>query len=515
MFGMLLGWQTLFAVTWAVLPARLSGDFSAQADGFETSRQLTLYLEYGGFKNFVPPAAIAGAYRALGLTPAAAISPAQAARIADHIDAERLLFLRVIRQSGQFSIESSIYHRESGLTTDSLRTSHPNLYQALGEHARLRFPEFHPPPAALPQNPDLILITEAGGGNYFELQQLARDIPALPVSRSALCATDPTGRLVSTGLAYGTATLVKQLRSLRARGNQAAQYVSHAAACAAGMARRHNLNKALFVLLVSDMPADPSETGRLKGHLRALSSHGKILILGSGSLSSSGQNYYRNLADDLGSGGKAAYRDILYRSQVGLANGESWYIFKRGDSILEGRESSERNAVAIPLPAQSRSNFRAEKLTEVYRDLSKNKIVSTSQTEILLLDPLLKFATSSAAAKPANNVRRMLLQLPEGSFWLSLPQAAFSTTNAPKIGDTLTLAVLLAAPHDGMPLINDPSFVKIFASAADVPRELYLPVAAFLQAPEKYLQHSIGGSSLYILQGRVVDIRLPRMDVLE
>lgn len=501
--------KALLSVTYAILPARVSGELPFSIDGFEIAKISALYLDYGGIKNLVAISQVEKAYAHFNLTTQSIVTKKQARELAQFLDAERLFLLSLVKKQDGYFYESKIFYPESEIVTDTIKENDPNFFFGLGKLWQKRFINLEKPFSLVLGNPPLLLIIEGSGGNYREIQELAKLIPLWGAPLSAVCAFSKDGKITQSPWNSSQEKTASFLRQIPTSGNQAGNFLSKGIHCAQEMLLKEKIKAADIWLLVSSAPESETEKIRTKGLLRQLKPKNHLVIYGSGSLSFSERDFYVSLAQELSSQSKSQYQDILYQKKVGLATGESYYIFKKGFSIIESKDQDPKEGVEVALPAHERMFFHPERLVEQYRKMSKHQILSEERLELVFLLP----KKENKDIPELKDYFRFLIQFPEGSFWFSFP--AQSVKKWPKENETITFATILIPPEYGLPIENHPTYVKIFENYRDVPKLLLLDIKEYLKSPNKFLGQSIGGSSLYILTGKVLEIRKGYADRLE
>ncbi|MCS6985429.1 MAG: hypothetical protein NZM25_09945 [Leptospiraceae bacterium] len=494
--------------SWAILPVRVEGETLPNLSGFELSRLAVLYLEYGGIYAVTPVSLVERAYRKFELTSSSPLPPNVAVRLAQELDCERLLLLLVKKTAQGYRWESLVFYPESLISGDPIEIENPSLWDGLGELLRRRFPHFRRPISHVKPAVPVIFLIELSAANQREIEALSEML----VPRGGLygvCAVSAAGEIKESPFPQESHEASLFLKRLRTEGSTAAQHLSKAVFCAESQIKRRQLTKVIFYLLVGSAPRDEGEKNRLKGYMRQLASKGEVHVLGSGSLSFEERNFYEDLTRELSSQTKSEYHDILYRKKMGLSTGESWYVFKRGFHLLESQNQDATEAFSVSVPAHLRQYFHPERLSEMYRKLSQNQILSEGRLEVAI--PSL-IAKSEEQKEKRKGFARILLEFPEGQFWFTIPHRL---KKPPSLGETVSLALLLTRGRYGIPVENDPAFVKIYENYADVPQSLLLNLKDYLKNPEKYLDKSIGKTSLYILTGRLREIRLKQADIYE
>lgn len=494
---------SVFAQNIAVMPVAIYNDstpitllnnsFTPKKAAYELAKISLAYLKVMDVPGVVPFFETKKTLSKLKLFPNAKISIHKYHQYADALDSEKLLNIKVYYKQGVWNVNSKVFYAASGLNTDPIVTRGNNLLRTLGHHLQSRFRyaanRFARNTQPTSKKSKLLILDLAAISldyNYWRRKYK----PGL-YEATAVCA----GGITTQHLPFTSKSqkVQKFLRNLKPNALIKTNY-KKLLNCARRNANRKKNIELIFYLGAAPKPKS-SAALYAKGVLRQLTAKhkGKLIM---GYANNDERSFWKNLADE---NKHLNYFDVLYRQKVAFPNGTLKYIFRSGNSIIESKDiRPQNNDRAISIPLNLRNRYAPQKTAQLYKQLSKQSLLDEYAAESLISNILQK---NNETGNFQNNHRRKLRALVHtsaGPFWFTLP-----TKNAHKIkvGRHVWFLVQLTTPSHGFPLANAPKTVYFFNSLNDVPKSLVLPIRAYLKNPQKWLGHSIGGSSLYVIEG--------------
>jgi len=526
----------VFAGKLAILPARILGVHSSQVktgphlfpkksiNSWEVAKFFSLYLKITGKKDIIPPSYVKGAYTKARLKPNKKITKNNLNQLGILLDTDQLMSIFIVKTKQGFRLESKIYYTASQTITDRLITKHTNFWQLISKHLQLRFP-YNKLPISLQSRSTrpILFLFVASGSNYNEIKKLKQLIEKIDTLYSAACAINGRQNLSSSNIGRHPQIIKKFFNKLSTRGGSL--YLKGFEKAIQCIQKKNpyqgNLNDKPYVIsIVSSMPETDNERLLIKSKFRDLASKSDILILGSGNLSNEARNFWQNLSRELRSVSKSEYKDIIYQQKVGLSSGEEWYLYKRGFSLIESQSKIlSKNQTGIELAIHLRKKFTSRRIKYIYKQISKNKVISSSRVKILLKDLILDFLGGGIYQNnKKEKILRVLIKVNQKPFWINIPKSSAYTRNGQlkliRNKKYYFLLQLLSAKK-GMPFSNSKNFALFFKTRRNIPRGMILNINKYLMNPQRYLNKSIAGTSLYFILGRVEIIRFSQNDIFE
>lgn len=512
----LLAAQGLHADRWLVLPPRLEIPVSANQEAPDTApasdlaRAMTLYLRVSRVSQIISVAEAEACLKNENLSMEQKIAPEKIGRLADSCRAERVLLTRIRRRSGEFEVTSRVYFRESDAVSDTLVSFGDDLLRVLGEQLSERF-------NARPATPressrDLIVAGDTFGASYFDWQQLKPFFLSLDSVKSAYCLSDAQGRLQTYRLRADKPQEKEFIDRLRFEGGYALQNPQAMTDCVR-KAQSDTLRegrRAVVVLLVSAQPQDADARLQLKAVLRQIAAKNKVLIVPTGSAAEPAARFWALIARELGE--DALYLPTAQRARAGLANGQEWFIFRRGGRLFEDRSAEPQKLTAgVMIPEKYLDRNGPQDLLKLYSALSGNKIASAGETTTWN-GALTKALSQAFKAQGSETGWRVMLEQNGHNYYLSL---AAPEARRLKTGEYARIYTELLPGSEREVLRNRPSPVVVIEKAHESSAALEVNVGDFLRNPAKYLRRGIGGRSFWIMTGKVQQIFPPERDALD
>ncbi|MDH5719891.1 MAG: hypothetical protein OEZ13_04625 [Spirochaetia bacterium] len=528
----------IFSVSWGILPVRtltiekddtkfgpaLTDD--RELNSKEISRIMHLYLKMSGFNAIINQRSIEHIFNKLNFSSNKKITNSELKKLSRHIDADRFLLANIKKKKGAFQIESMVYYAHSDRLTDPIITEHNNLWQLIGAHLQkrfpnIRFPEFEDISSKRP----VIFALDASGGNYYEIRNLIKLIPKIEGSTYTVCAIDGYKNFSFLSPKYNISEAYQFLNKLQVKGG--ADYLEDFEKVL-NCALKYNTyaggkeNKPVTIFLVGGVSQNESDRRNINGLLRRLSKISDILILGSGKSSLETIEFWKSASENISRNTLSIYQDITYTHEVGLSSGEAWHVHKKAFEIYETRniEISD-NDKGIQIPSHRQSEFTPHNLLKIYKDLSKNAVVSSSELSLnidrLILTSLNSKMNYKREEKSQKNAR-LLIEINNIPFWIYMPyENVYSNSGEIKLNkdEYYYFLVNLKKSEKGMPLANFKNFGSIYIDAFDIPKTLILDIAEYLKNSKRYLNQSLSGSSIYILRGKLKLMRYSEKDIFD
>jgi hypothetical protein len=278
--------------------------------------------------------------------------------------------------------------------------------------------------------------------------------------------------------------------------------------------------RAVIVLIVSAETQDDQEKLKLKAALRQLAAKSTVFIVPTCSASDSAARFWARVARELGDG--AEYLPSAQRARAGLANGQEWFIFRRGGRLYENRSAEPQTLTdGVLIPEKFSSMNSPQDLLKLYAQLSGNRVVAAGEATAwngALTNALNRaFRAASAAGDRSgdgggNETWRVMLEQNGVNYYLSLTA---TEARKLKVGEYARIYTELLPPSERDVLRNRPSPVIVIDRAEDSTPALEIAVGDFLRSPAKYLRRGMGGRSFYVMTGKVLQVLPPERDALD
>lgn len=486
----------LQAASWAVLPAgsgSLPLSFDRDKTEFETTSLMILFLKTTGMRNVAPLTEVKSAIQSLDNP--RHLSERNLRDIARLTDSDRLLIPSIEYRNRVYNLKSSVYYLSSGQNTDILTTQSSNLKSAVSEHLRARFSRLKEFSFSEEVSSDILFLLDSSGRNYREIRSLNKGLSSVEFRRAAVC----TGGRKSVSFLKPTDSRLRLSRFLNSLRTAELSY-SQILKC--GIRLSGSLKDPSIIMLVPELHSRSYEYRTVKMLSRRLNRRGRLLIFAGGSLSRDARDFWRTVGAENG----RAYRDILYRRNIGLADASSWYLFSEGSRLIESRNNypdSSDNRIAVP--AHRRSSYSYTKMIDFYSDLSGNRVISEGSLDILLPEQIARNSGYSSTDPKTGGSFRVLL-ISEGiPVWVSIPARL---SNELRESETVTLMLNLLKPTAAERFRNSADSVMLIRDTSNLPKSLKVEPADFMKSPSRYLNKSFDRTSLYLITGTIKKIRL-------
>lgn len=473
--------------TWQ--PAELSSELAALS---------TAYLKFLRTPGLLDSSNVANAAVMAGFSPMQRSSTPKLTAIARGVEADRLLLIEVRTTNRGFQVSSQVYYLSSNLITDPITSQGSSLLVVLGNHLEERFPVISKKAAELKkQNPgSATLLVLDGNADALDWQYLRKKFRPALNSINGVCAGDT--RITKITFTPNLSRVTSAMSSMQFPRQGATTDYSALWECA-----RSQLNSqpnATILAVMGDKPNGQTALS-VKSLLRQISRRhpGKLLL--SGTQPESVRQFWQTIGNE---NSQLQVENIRYALKTGHADGSVWYVFRTGNTLIETRndyiESSD-NRIEIPLNLIA--EYSIPRTSDLYRRLAKVQLIDEYPVSSHIHDQL---QISSAGQNAESPAYRALLHTSAGPFWFDLPRSF----NPSKVQTDVPvwLAVSLTSGNSGNPLMNQANLAEMYFSNREVPKSLLLPVREYLLNPNNYLGKSIGGTSLYIIEGTLKSVRV-------
>lgn len=509
----------IFAVRWAVLPAStnitqtsdktliLTGN--PASDGREIARLIQLYMILGGMNNVIPAATIEKAVRTNNIPLMREKTPSQLSTLAVQVDADRILLPEIHKTSEGYQIESNVFFLESGKSTDPIVTRHKNLWKGLGVHLRERFPQLNLPfQNTIAESRPVIFILDASGNLHSELSTFSRMLSSWNLPYAAVCAESGSGTLSHMSMQERKISVSDFISRLSASGGTS-EGISLVQAMQCAQQENPFSGNPLDkpdVFFLAGNPVKSRDNQVFRSSLRqlAIRSHSVNFILPAADVKT--LQYWENTAAEISSLTKVSQVYIRYLFRAGLANGTLWQGELLGNRLktVSGASLNSEKVITYSQQNQLLSNNGSS----VIEEFTGSKVVDSPEYSIdyTQINNLRRKNSGNTSVKTV----KLLLEIENINVWIELPQSAVIDSRGNyrvKAGEKYYFVLNMLPPKMGMPFVNDPSGGVILSDSKWISRLVLIDTADYFKNPQKYLNGSIDGLSLYAFYGTLKLIR--------
>ena len=194
--------------------------------------------------------------------------------------------------------------------------------------------------------------------------------------------------------------------------------------------------------------------------------------------------------------------------KVGLSEGYEMYLFQNGNSLYQNSSPQLSDAQKLNLNKEQSDKLSPTNMQEIFAHKTGYKIISKSKPQPVFRINFDKLFMQNKT-QAANSQVRLLLDMQGQAFWISVPKSLmYDDFGKLQIheGSFYNFLLNLKRGYQGIPVQNDPKFGYII-KPEESSSILKLNIKAYLSNPKKYLNRSLGGSSVYIIHGKVRKIR--------
>ncbi len=516
---------SLQASTWAVLPVKnYAGELSGVKTGpalsedseynsWEIARMLRLYLQAGKIYQVIPMAKVEHAYETFKFTGIRKLSAGELAQLATELDVDHLLLTTVDKEGNQYRIVSHVFYNHSQIIGDQISLKGNDFWQIVGQIAENRFPRFTPLPSVRTGSIRLIFGIDAQGKNFREIEQLGHYTMRLTMTSSSVVAMNGHGALEVSGTMRQKDDLAAYIGKIHAAGADLSDriYITLLEKMIEQAEENPDPVANYSVLLVSSAPVSDDARKKTSQLFRRLRSFSHILVLGAGVMDTNEESFWNDLASEHNASRKILFERIHYRQKFGLSTGHSVFIYKIGRQLFESN-GDLKSAHRMEISKEEADRLLPHMIRDIYEKSAYAKVISSGETEILFEEALLDFTDQSlhfAGSPEQDRSARILIEINKNPFWISIPKQALYNSNGETVLaiDKTHYFLLNMIPRTTGNVFNNQEDFALILPFEEVPRGLVLPVETYLRDPGRFLGHSLGGGSLYIVSGKVIMIR--------
>ena len=513
----------LYAASWALLPVKFNGSPGAQMaggmsfdpekseNGWEVAQLIRLYLKSNYVNTVLPMSSVMKVFKNNHIGLNADITTAELKTISDNIDADKLLLTEIFFTNKSVKVQTRIYFSQSGIISDSTTLVGENLYEVLGRALQQRFQFVGNNFLKQENNYYFIWGIDASGKNYEEIKSLPNLIRELAISRSAAVSVDGYGKAVYLQSTSEKSTLYDYINHIKPQSTDTTDrlYPELLENVYTFILKNRNEDKPVAVILVSSAPRSMSSRQKTSGFVRKIGQKTGLLILGNGRLTPEERNFW---AIQGAGNSHIQYKDVVYKQKTGLADGNSLYLIKSGSKLLESNIGEIDNAHEIFLTVDQSKDFTQENIYKTFESATQRQVVSNYKPEIDYNISMFGNLIESSTPDSKETRLRILLLIENKPFWIEVPYRSVldETGNMLISADNSYFFYLnLTGGGYGMPFKNSPYFADILPQS-EVSKVILLNIEKYLKNPSNYLNKSIAKTSLYILYGKVKEIKIEK-----
>ncbi|RME91334.1 MAG: hypothetical protein D6767_05380 [Candidatus Hydrogenedentota bacterium] len=509
----------LFPATWGVLPVVIQGNVPHTKEGpviipnrkslsWDLQKTISLYLRASSLTRQISSIKIEKIWRKLKLQAGRELSSFELSQLSSAMDVDKFLVMQVYSGT-QVQWESKVYYASSKILTDPIVTRSTNFWKGLGEHLRRRFPDYSPQfqSRSSVYRPAIFLLeATAPMGNI--LSKLQKDSSKIDLLQSGGCiANESTVQKVRLG--EHPRNLKRLLKTLSAKGAWLpSSFYTKLVDCALSLSPYHGNPEDLpyIFFFVSSIPQQDKDKLRFKAAYRKLATQADIYLFLPPDATEHTRDFYREISYEQKRTGRSHLIELLMRQKVFSADGDSIYLFRKGNFLIESKKIYPTN-----LQKGIWVNASSQSIIGSYTRISHRKIRKSGKQEILLFEEFTRILTTESNSLQGSKSVRILLDSEGIPIWFSFPEKAILKKDRSlkiKVGETgYFLVNVEGTPREGS-IPTSENFGLFIKNGAYVPKALLLPIEKFFKSPKRFLNHSIGGSSIYILSGKVSLIRV-------
>ncbi|MES0488794.1 MAG: hypothetical protein ABUK01_02310 [Leptospirales bacterium] len=514
----------IYSSTYAVLPVKIkqinsshlqTGNRAEPIDNrltpWELARTVYLYLKAGKVNNIIAPQKVEKVFRELGIHPNHGLSLGQLKTVAQKLDVDNLLITEITGSDKSFFITGTIYYSHSGLLTDEIQEKGYNAWELLGRYARIRFQSsFFVKFAASSRGFDipLTIAIDARGRSFAELGPLSKALRLYPAGKSSVISVNGYNHVETSGVSHDKLKIIDYVQNIPCKGNDKDDNLYYTLLKNI-VPDEKSEKKSVILLVVSGAPRSDNSRQRVRGKLRILAQEHHVHIIGSPRMSPSERVFWKNAAAEKSSRMGISYANIIYRQKVGLSSGHQFFLFLNGDDLYQNSIDDFKTAKKLNISKNGTISVTPENATELYETFSGLKVITKYRPTALAhysLEPIFSNATPTSE----ENSVRVLLDIDGKPFWITLPRSQIFDRSGKLILEkekTYYFMLYLLPGQKGMPFLTDSGFGMVL-QYNDTSKYLTIDINDYLKNPQRYLNHSIGGSSLFIIRAKVRIIRI-------
>ena len=513
----------LKAVSWAFLPVKFNGNSQNHIpngmqinpddgeSGWQMAQLMRIYAKANYINTVLPMDSVKRVYKKNNIGYNADLTAKDLKTLAHDLDCDKIIITEIFFSKSSVRVDTRIFFTKSGTISDINALSGENFLETLGRSLRQRF-QFTANPYLLKDDRyQYTFALDASGKNYNEIQLLPNLVGEMDMESAAGVSVDGYGKISILNTTQDKSTLIEYLNQIKPQSTDTTDrlYFHLLDSVMAIMEKGKNADKKkIVILLVSSAPRQANSRQKVNGFMRKLSRISKILILGNGKLSQDERNYWSLMTTG---NSNIFYKDILYKQKIGLSDGNQVYLLKSGNKLLESNSGQIEFSHEIFYDKEYLKNFNQDNIGKIYESSTQKTVVSHGKPEIVYNLSLLSNILSKPAVSDKTKHVKLLVLLENKPFWINVPYASVVDEKEQKFaiteGESYYFLINLARPARGMPFRNFPEFASIM-TPSEVSKFLILNMDRYLKNPENFLDKSIGGTSLYLIHGKIKDIQV-------
>lgn len=513
----------LSAASWALLPVKFSGAANEQTingasfdpdkpeNAWDMAQMLRLYLKSNYVNTVLPMSSVMRAYKNNRIGINSDLTLTELKTLSENIDADKLLLTKIYFAGKSVNIETRIYFSQSGVISDSATISGENLYETIGRSLKQRF-QFSSNNFLKPENNYFFIWgIDASGKNYEEIRSLSSLIRELDISRTAAISIDGYGKSLYLPPTPEKLSLFDYLDHIKSQSTDTTDrlFPELLESVYSFVLKNQNEEKAIAVVLVSSAPKSMSSRQKTAGFIRKIGLKSGLLILGNGRLTPEERNFW---SIQTAGNSHIQYRDVIYKQKTGLADGNSLYLIKSGNRLLESNTSEIDNSHEIFLSIDQSKIFTQDNIYQTFESATQRKVVSQYKPEIAYPVSMFGNLMEGNSSDSKETKLRLLLLMENKPFWIEVPYRSVLDENGNmllSVDNSYFFFLNLVMGDHGMPFRNSPNFAEILPDS-EVSRILLLNIEQYLKNPARFLNQSIARTSLYIFYGKVKEIKIEK-----
>jgi len=517
----------VYGVSWAILPVKFNGYAQPHLKtgpvfnpddpetGWEMARLLRLYLKSNFVHSVLPMESVKRAYKKNDVGYNSDLTTDELKSVAYDLDCDKIVLTEVFFSKDTVRVQSRIYFTQSGTISDTVTLTGETLYETLGKSLQQRFQFRGNSFISRDDRYHFIFGLDASGKNYNEIRYLTNLIGELDIDQSSGVSVDGYGKEFLLQATSEKSTLLDYINHVRPQSTDTTDrlYI-HLLANVLELTQKSRAaekNK-IAVLVVSGAPKKIESRQKVNGFLRRLGRKSRVLILGNGKLSPEERNYWSLLTN---ASPNIMYKDILYKQKIGLSDGNAVYLLKSGDKLLESNTGDVAYSHEIFIDKEEIKNFNQDTIVKIFESTTQKTVVSPGKAEVDYKISLLADTIKVSSRESGQSRARVLILVENKPFWIDVPYKSILNEDGRQrleTGSRYYFLLNLKPAGQGMPFRNSPDFAEVL-TPSEISSILLLDVNAYLKNPERYLEKSIAGTSLYIVFGVVKDVRVERKRV--
>jgi hypothetical protein len=515
------------AVSWALLPVKFNGyaknhlvngpQFNPDDpdSGWQMAQLMRLYLKSNFVNSVLPMDSVKKAYQKNNVGLNADLTAGELKSISYDLDCDKVILTEVFFSKSTIRVETRIFFTQSGTISDTVTISGEKFYETMGQSLKQRFQFFGNNFIASDERYYYTFGLDASGKNYNEIHFLSNLAAEMDIDRSSAASVDGYGKLFLLQPTQEKSTLLDYINHVRPQSTdtQDRLYTQLLESVIELLDKVNSTDeKKVVVLVVSSAPKQMKSRQKVNGFIRRIAHKTKILALGNGKLSPEERNYWALMTTG---SSNISYKDILYKQKIGLSDGNSVYLMKSGNKLLESNIGDAQYSHEIFLNKDDLKNFNQDTLVKIFESNTQKTVVSPGKPEIDYNLSLLSDTVKTSGRESKESTARILLLIENKPFWIEVPHKSILDGEGKLMltnGEKYYFLLNLTPAGRGMPFKNSPSFAEVLPQP-EVSKILLLNMDSYLKYPEKYINKSIAGTSLYIIYGAVKDIQIGKQRV--